>query len=157
MGLALAYIDQWKTIKPGNRKQPALWDIYLLNTNRMVDITDRGLGYAKFLFHEDPNDRRDSHGEIEAWVDMMDSVGALRFYHDLVYGSLFHTFGIYPNMDRTATPVNTDIAWENISHVWATRRDNERGICHMVYYNNDFQRVTCLCDTPWIAIWLSQT
>lgn len=157
MGLVFTSVNTWNTKKPGNRKNIARWDIFLLNTNRMCDIHDKGSGRAGFLYSEDPDDHRDSPGYIDCDIFVsVDAIADLQYFRDLVYGSNFHTFGIYPDMDITQTPVNTDIEWEDIAYVYYTKNDFLNGNSHMVYYRNSWERVECIVDTNFLAIWLAQ-
>jgi hypothetical protein len=155
MGLLIVQADIWNTKKPGNRLRMGRYDMFLLNTNRMSDIHDMGNGDADFLYSEDPDDRRDSPGYIEADIFLStDALEDLRYFHDLVPTSKFHTFGVYPDMDITQTPVPTDIEWEDIAYVYYSRLDIENDTSHMVYYRNTWERVECIVDENIIAIWL---
>jgi hypothetical protein len=156
MPLFLTQVDNWNTIRPEKYKKGAngvhgnyvaYGDYYLLNTNRIVDMTVKGSG-SKFLYCQDPDDSRCSPDEIECGT----SVAVIRTWHDAIEDSKFGTFPIYPNFDTTAATVDTTIEWENICMIYQTPSDFDAGRSHMVYYTNAWERKVCLINLNLIEV-----
>jgi len=151
MPLFPAYISTWNTKKPGKRIGIAYGDYYLLNTNRVIELRADG-DASKFYFANDPDDARDSPDYIECDI----SVAIITQYADTALLSKFATLDIYPELNTDGTPVETQIEWANIAYVFATAREYEDGICHMVYYRKAWERVEVLVDTNILAVFMSQ-
>lgn len=142
--LGYTMVLDWKTKHPGNRKQEALWDVFLLNTNRIIEMrADRSFWLASFWFSNNPNDSRDSPD----WLHVFWSPDVWEAWHNLDPASKFGTFPIFPDFDRTQTPIDTDIQWENVAYIYCTYQEfYHYDTCHMVYYTDSWKRVECIVD-----------
>lgn len=156
MGLFLTQVDNWSTSRPERYKRGAngvhnnyvaYGDYYLLNTNRVVDLTSKTSG-SKFLYCQAPDDRRCSPDEIECGT----SVAVIIGWADATEDSKFGTFPIFPGFDTTATAVDTTIAWSDVCMIYQTPRDFDDGVAHMVYYKESFKRVLCMIDLNLIEV-----
>lgn len=139
--VALVQVYDWDTKHPGDRMRESFADVYLLNTNRMVNIIDRtieGNSGSQLLFSNNPNDPRDSPDRL--FVNL--TADELRTFRDLDEFSKFAALDIYPSLDVTnlGTAVETLIEWENIAYVYMTDRDYLNDICHVVYYDESWKR-----------------
>lgn len=150
-------IDYWDTKHPGRRNQ-AIANTYLLNTNRMVEMVDTDTG-VKFRYNNDPEDRRDSPDNIKL-VDT--TVATLRWWHDNGHPSKFVTLPVYPGTDLHENTVNTTLEWDDIAYIWQTDRDFDDEVCHMVYYPQAWERKEVMINRSllavlvydWLGIWI---
>lgn len=158
MGLFLAQVNVWNSIRPekhvANRDKNtyvAYGDYYLLNTNRCVDIIDKTT-YLQCKYNQAPDDRRCSPDTIEfvpikyGQGDSSTYLGYFKDYGDLANAQEFGTFSIYPDMDITATPVDTQIDWSDICYMYQSPRSFEDDLVYMVYYDKSWKRITCIID-----------
>ena len=139
----------WSTKHPGKRIGVARNNTYLLNPNRVIDLISCSYGgdttASKFLYANDPDDRRDSPDAIIASEPVADVIA--NYDYDPV--SKFGTLPLFPDMDTTQATVDTTIEWEKIAYVWQTPRDYDDDVSHMIYYPETWKRVKCLVDkTP---------
>lgn len=150
------YVYVWNTKHPGKRIGVAYLNTYLLNPNRVVDMTVCSYGgdttASKFLFANDPDDRRDSPDTIIASETNADFIA----YMDYDSASKFGTLPIFPDMDITQVAVDTTIEWENVAYMWQTNRDYADDVTRMVYYPEAWKRVECIIDKPLADIWFYQ-
>jgi hypothetical protein len=153
MALTLVQVNTWNTKRPekykrgsGHDHYVSDGDYYLLNTNRMSDIKVTSTGGTIFKFNQAPDDHRASWDTIET----NSSVAAIEEDHNITPDSKFAVLSIYPTLDITRvdtdTPVDTEIAWENIALAWQTPRDAEWGVCHLVYYDKSWKRKTVIVE-----------
>jgi hypothetical protein len=158
MGLFLAQVNVWNSIRPekhlANRDKNtyvAYGDYYLLNTNRCVDIKDKG-AYLQCKYNQAPDDHRCSPDTIEFQIspygEMRDDTQIDIFiqHGDLESASKFAIFDIYPDMDITQTPVTTEIEWDDIAYIYAMPNEFDDSRCHMVYYDKSWKRVFCIVN-----------
>ena len=153
MSLIFLQVDSWHTIRPEkyvrNRSKNsyvAVGDYYILNTNRMVDIISLAPGHTQFKYNQAPDDARCSPDTITATISLATIVAA----HDTAPPSNFMDLPIFPTCDMKRisidTPVYTSIEVDDITMIYATNKDFLHGVCHMVYYRNSFERVTCIIN-----------
>ena len=156
MGLFLAKVNVWSSIRPekhvadrDKNTYVSYGDYYLLNTNRCVDIIDKGT-YLQCKYNQSPNDHRCSPDtlefEMQTYGQMDDStqIGIFIQYGDLESASKFASFDIYPDMDITQTPVTTDIEWDDIAYIYAMPNEFDDERCHMVFYDKSWKRISCI-------------
>jgi len=136
----------WQSKRPEKRIGKSYNNLYLLNTNRMVDIITYDTDGSQFKYVQAPQDRRCSPDTIETNT----SVADLRTAHDITPDSKFATLPIYPTLDistiATATPVDTLIEWENIALAWQTDRDEADDVSHLTYYTESWKRKTVIVN-----------
>jgi len=145
MSLFATTVTVWNTKKAGNRMNLAYSDEFLINTNRIIDLTVVGDDDTQFCYADDPDDRRDSPGFIEC----VTSKAAIEAYHNGVADSKLAELDIFPGFDNTATPETIQLEWDCIAYIWQTRQDIADDVSHMVYYEGAWKRVLCLIDhTP---------
>jgi uncharacterized protein (TIGR02145 family) len=153
MSLVFLQVDSWHSVRPGkyvrdraNGSYVAVGDYYLLNTNRMVDIVSLDMAHVQFKYNQAPDDARCSPDTITANITLASLITA----HDTAPPSKFMTLPIFPTCDITRigldTPVFTQIEGDDIAMIYATPKDFLHGVCHMVYYRNSFERVTCIIN-----------
>ena len=143
-------ILEWNTKHPGKRMNVARDDLYLLNTNRICEMRVSGTNDSRFLYSNDPDDRRDSPDRIKS----DSSVAVITSFHDAEPFSKFGTFPIFPDMDVTETPVDTTIEFKDIAYLWQTPRDYDDEVTHMVYYPKAWERVKCIVDASLADIYI---
>lgn len=151
MALFITQVENWDSKRPEVYKKGAwgehvnyvAWgDYYLLNTNRISDMVVNRNGDASFKYSQSRNDHRCSPD----FIDTGSSVAVVEQWSNTAQASTDGTFPIFPNMDRTATPVDTTIDIDDIAMIYQTPRDVTRNIAHMVYYQEGFKRVLCLIN-----------
>lgn len=164
MGLFLAQVNVWSSIRPekhvANRDKNtyiANGDYYLLNTNRCVDIIDKGT-YLQCKYNQAPDDHRCSPDTLEFSVqpygDMTTDTQLEIFtqYGDMVSNSKLAVFDIYPDMDITQTPVTTEIEWDDIAYIYSFPNEANEGRAHMVYYDKSWKRIFCIIHRDIVQI-----
>ncbi len=151
----LTQVDHWKTKRPekyvsgdGSHTIYAMaeTDYFFLNTNRISDMITLSDGTTQFKYLQAPDDHRCSYDTIVCSTTVAD-IGA---YHNVVYPIKFAPLPIFPTDDMTRvlidTPVITYVDFENICMAYCTRRDVALNVCHVVYYNESFERVRCIVN-----------
>ena len=126
-------VTDWRT--HGNRrvldKTNGTW--YILNTNRMFEITENYAGYAHMRFFDNPADERDGG----AWLTIKRTVALVILSADNEITSVSITLPIYPNNDPTETPVNTTIGRAHIAYVKTAGSDYATDTTCWVTYVDD--------------------
>lgn len=146
--LFAATVTSWSTKHPGKRMGVASQNIYMLNSNRIIELKDVGTDDSGFYFANDPDDARDSPDYITTELTPAD----IETFHNTDPTSKFATLDIYPGTDLTETPVSTLIEWANIAYIYQTPRDVIDAVSHMVYYRKPWDRVECIIDHILIGI-----
>lgn len=145
MPLFSTTVKVWNTKKPGDRMRQAYGDVYLLNTNRIIELTEVGADDTQFWYADDPDDARDSPG----FVECTSSKAYIEAIHNDEPDSKVAFLDIFPAFDRTETAVETGIEWDDIAYIWQSFRDVAYGTSHMVYYTKAWERILCIIDhTP---------
>lgn len=156
MALAPIYVHSWNTKRPDNPFKDAYGHYFLMNTNRMVDITaydETGDNDSKFWFYQAPDDSRCS-GDA---VFCTSSVSTLRTWHDTADASKFAILPVFPGFDLTEATVTTYIEWKDISHVYSTYQNYwNDNVCHVIYYENAFKRKHVIVDLSLIEVMIAE-
>src|SRR5512137_2980176 len=92
------YVTQWHgdNHRIFNR---AVYNYYILNTNRMFELTESYNGYTDMFFFDNPVDSRDGGARMRFNAEIEDIVDIA----DLDHGSESITLDVFPNNDDTET------------------------------------------------------
>lgn len=143
------FVREWHTKHPGDRRRDAYMTLFLLNTNRIIEMKASSYAFSSdFWYSNNPNDPRDSPDHLTAFWDP----AIWEAYHNMEPAHKFGTFPIFPGWDRTETPVDTSIEWANIAYFYGTYQDWANGHSRMVYYTEAWKRVECLVDVAVLDI-----
>ena len=143
----IATVLDWRTKE---RRVPNViaQDIYILNTNRMFEITEDHDGNAQMWFYDNPVDTRDGGSRMK----LDTTVANIMTIADFDVGSTSVTFDIFPENDNTQTPVSTTIPKAAISCAYAADSDGNDTWVEYIEDGWDFKRV--LVDEDVLFAWL---
>ena len=135
-------VNVWNTKHPGKRMGVASGNIFMLNTNRIIELRAKSDTTSGFYYANDPDDRRDSPDYIEVTC----TTDEIEVYHNTDPTHKLVDLDIYPGTDLTETPVTTTLEWKDIAYIYQTPRDVVDVVSHMVYYRKAWERVECIID-----------
>jgi uncharacterized protein (TIGR02145 family) len=157
MSLGFFNVTSWHTNRPEKYIKDDLsigkLGFYILNTNRMVDLVALDGNHVQLKYNQSPDNRRGSSDTLI----LVQTIAGIRTIHDTDYPTKLMTLPIFPTNDITRigidTPVFTQIEGDDIAIIYATPKDYLHGVCHMVYYRNTYERVTCIINLSLIDVY----
>jgi len=139
------YISQWR----GDNHRifdRAAYNWYVLNTNRMFEITTAYNGYQDMFFFDNPADSRDGGARMRLNLDLEDITDMA----DSPHGSESVTLDVFPNNDDTQT--TTELTLQKAAIAYFCERDDDT--CWLTYIDMGWEKQRVLVDETGIALWL---
>lgn len=137
-------ITKWVTQRDGKARistpEVSIGRVFVLNTNRMVDIvaTDNG---SKFYFYDNHLDRR----EGKSYVECNSTVAELIVAKNTPLASEFRIISVYKNNDIRKSTISMYFMVKDIAYLDAYRTVPPRATW-IIYLEKGFKRVEVLAD-----------
>lgn len=127
-------------------------DAYILNTNRMFEITaNRDIGpfsTSSLFFYQNPDDSRDGGARMRISSTAAQIITA----SDLDVGSNSVTFNVFPdNHDTTGTPVARTLQKKDVAYLYAHPNTS---YTYLVYVNEAWDVKKVVISHTGLAAWL---
>jgi hypothetical protein len=141
--LTTCVVTKWESHRDSkgrvSAKDRALGRVFVLNPNRIVDMTALGTG-SKFRFYDNHLDERENFSYVESSSSVADIIAS----HNDSPASLLVTLPIFPNNNTARHSVNTVIPVEFIAYLDANNANPNT--TWIVYIKDGFKRVEALVN-----------
>lgn len=125
---------------------------YILNTNRMFEITENADGYATMRFFDNPANERDGGARLTIKRTVANVI--LAADNEITSSSI--TLPIYPNNDVTETAVNTVVGRAHIAYVRTAGSDYATDTeCWVTYVDDGWDVKTVLVDYNLVVLYVA--
>lgn len=108
------YVDYWGEGQKRVRNFHTFDYFYLLNTNRMFEITETHDGYASMRFFDNPVDSRDGGARLKAYTTIANVIG----FADFPHGSETITLDVFTDNDNTLATYELTLAKATIAYCY---------------------------------------
>lgn len=144
-------VEDWRI--DGGRRVPNKTDgnFYILNTNRMFEITQNYEGKQTFRFFDNPTDSRDGGAWMTIWDESVDNIINAS---DTDIGSNDVTLSVYPEADITQTPYDLTLRKENVAYVYPLGHNTNTEYSYLVYSDAAWDMIRILVDGDYADILL---
>ncbi len=132
----------WRT--DGNRRvhSNATYNSYILNTNRMFEMTVAWDSNISMYYFDNPNDSRDGGARMRLDTTIAEIITA----SDLDYGSKYVTLNYFPNADTSEATKEISLQKSNIAYAWS--HWDEDNYCYLVYVDAGWNEIRIVVDYP---------
>lgn len=143
------FVMDWQV--PGEKRvrSKTTGDLYILNTNRMFEITESYTGKATMLFFDSGLDEKDSGNRLR--VD--DTVAVTTSHADNDHGSESIALSYFPEGDITATPTTVTVRKADIAYCYPRNSDILSDYTYVVYREGAWNMKKILVDSSWLLLW----
>lgn len=138
---------EWRA--PGEKRIPdAAGNLYILNTNRMFEITEAYDGNATMFYFDNPSDIKDGGARLRTDY----TVASLIAQADTDYGAENVTLDYYPNADSTESTVSIIIPKEDIAYCYPYGNVQSHALSWVVYALKGWGMKKILVNHSWIPL-----
>lgn len=150
-GFWVGLVLDWRV--PGEKRvrHASTGDIYILNTNRMFEITEDYRGYPTMFFFDNGLDSKDSGNRLV----MNSSIAAITTAADTVPGSTEVTLNYYPDFDQSATVKSKTIQTEDIAYFYPFNHDALSDYTWLIHRKSAWETERLLVQGSWILTWVN--
>lgn len=141
-------VTDWRV--PGEKRvRSSAGNLYILNTNRMFEITANHASKASMIFFDNGLDEKDSGNRLVT----SESVASTILPADTDHGSNEVTLNYYPDNDITVATKAITLRKEDIGYCYPRNFDLTEVYTYVVYREGAWDTKRILVSGNWIPIW----
>lgn len=147
----LTIVEDWRI--DGGRRVPDKVDgnLYLLNTNRMYEITANYEGKYRMRFFDDPANSRDGGAWMKIWDEAIENITNAG---DTDIGSNSVTFDVFEDNDPTLTTTALTLVKSAIAYCYPYGHNGNNRYTWVIYADAGWNMIRILVDHEYMSVYL---